>query len=165
MDRARQDLSRADAELNRLAYMDSLTGLPNRISFEARLREAVAAGGGLSLLALNLDRLEHVNQLLGREQGDRVLQEAAQRLSRLLQSTPIPADQKALTLARLGGDEFAVLAPGADASSAAGGAPYSSQSPCATASRREWTPERTPRTAPRSTAGRPRGHRESPPDA
>ena len=119
VDRARQDLSRADAELNRLAYMDSLTSLPNRTSFEARLREAVAAGGGLSLLALNLDRLEHVNQLLGREQGDRVLQEAAQRLSRLVQACAIGGDQKALTLARLGGDEFAVLAPGADATSAA----------------------------------------------
>lgn len=125
VDRARQDLAHADAELNRLAFEDTLTGLPNRIRFEARLREVLAAGTPLSLLALNMDRLEHVNQLLGREQGDRVLQEAAARLSALaaLAQSPAAASGPSVpistpTLARLGGDEFALLLPGADAQAA-----------------------------------------------
>ncbi|MEY3474123.1 MAG: hypothetical protein RL087_581, partial [Pseudomonadota bacterium] len=51
MDVARQDLARADAELNRLAFRDTLTGLPNRTSFEAQLREVLEDGAAVSLLA------------------------------------------------------------------------------------------------------------------
>ncbi|MEK8046624.1 bifunctional diguanylate cyclase/phosphodiesterase [Ideonella margarita] len=112
-DGARGNLADATAQIRQLAFWDKLTGLPNRVRFEALLRDAMAQHAQVAVLVLNLDRLEKVNQLLGRQQGDRVLRCAAERLqalARRLPELPLGGDE---CVARLGGDEFALLLPGA----------------------------------------------------
>ena len=85
--------------------LDSLTGLPNRTRYQARLGEARSrlerSGEGFAVLAVDLDRFKHVNDTLGHPIGDALLQKVAERL----QSAVRPTD----TVARFGGDEFAVL--------------------------------------------------------
>jgi len=91
------------------ALHDSLTGLPNRTMFAECVKEALVAGERerqpRALLMLDLDGFKEVNDELGHEQGDLVLQEVAWRLRRVV--------RKADTVARIGGDEFAVLPAGA----------------------------------------------------
>jgi len=88
-----------------LAYHDPLTGLPNRLLFEDRLKHALAHakrnGGGLALLFIDLDRFKDVNDSLGHYYGDELLIKIAHRLQKRVR-----ADD---TLARLGGDEFVLL--------------------------------------------------------
>jgi len=95
------------AELERLALHDTLTGLPNRALFHDRVRQAIAAaernGETFALMLLDLDRFKQVNDTLGHQIGDRLLQAVGPRLAGGL--------RKSDTLARLGGDEFAVLLP------------------------------------------------------
>jgi diguanylate cyclase (GGDEF)-like protein len=100
----------ADRErrITELAYMDRLTGLPNRALFSDRLQQAINAalreGHPLSVMMMDLDRFKYVNDTLGHPIGDLLLCEVAQRLRASLHRT---SD----TVARLGGDEFAVLLP------------------------------------------------------
>lgn len=94
-----------EAELERLALTDALTGLANRERFSALLSEALRAGTTrrtVGLLLLDLDGFKDVNDGLGHDAGDLVLQEVAWRVTEVLRG-----DQ----LARLGGDEFAVVLP------------------------------------------------------
>lgn len=106
---ARRDLQikEANAVLERLAFRDELTGLPNRAMFErarlAAMREARAGDGRLGMLYLDLDQFKQVNDRHGHEAGDRVLAAMGERL-RAWQP------QRALA-ARRGGDEFVVLLP------------------------------------------------------
>jgi diguanylate cyclase (GGDEF)-like protein/PAS domain S-box-containing protein len=94
-----------------LSHHDALTGLPNRDLFQDRLELAVAharrRGEVLGILLANLDRFKKVNESLGHEAGDRLLQEVASRLKSSLREVD--------TIARLGGDDFAVLVEGAEA--------------------------------------------------
>ncbi len=87
------------------AHTDQLTGLPNRILFMQRLRTALAEAQGtrerIALLFLDLDRFKEVNDTLGHDGGDRVLQKAADRVRGSLRETDCAA--------RLGGDEFVLL--------------------------------------------------------
>lgn len=96
-----------EAELERLALNDSLTGLPNRVLLHDRidqaLRHAERSGGQVALMLLDLDRFKQVNDTLGHHVGDLLLQQVGPRLSEPLRRSD--------TLARLGGDEFAVLLP------------------------------------------------------
>jgi diguanylate cyclase (GGDEF)-like protein len=107
---------KAEADLRHLAQHDSLTGLPNRRSFNSRLDREIAAatasGGSLALLCLDLDRFKEVNDLFGHAAGDALLQSVARCVSRVLRE-----DQM---VARLGGDEFAIIAPGLSDPTAAG---------------------------------------------
>jgi diguanylate cyclase (GGDEF)-like protein/PAS domain S-box-containing protein len=91
--------------LEKLAFHDSLTGLPNRALFKDRLNVALAGAtrqkSMLAVMYLDLDRFKYVNDSLGHAAGDRLLVEISRRIGRCLRS----AD----TLARMGGDEFTVL--------------------------------------------------------
>jgi diguanylate cyclase (GGDEF)-like protein len=92
-------------ELERHAFADSLTGLPNRALFEDRARQALdrLAGRGerAAVLVLDLDGFKLVNDALGHACGDALVRQAAERMANAIR----PSD----TLARLGSDEFAVL--------------------------------------------------------
>jgi diguanylate cyclase (GGDEF)-like protein/PAS domain S-box-containing protein len=97
-----RDLER---DLRHQALHDVLTGLPNRKLLLGRLDRALtrarASGERIALLYLDLDGFKRVNDSLGHNAGDLLLQTAAERLTAVLR----PHD----TVARLGGDEFAVL--------------------------------------------------------
>jgi diguanylate cyclase (GGDEF)-like protein len=111
----RAGLAERTEHIRQLAYWDPLTRLPNRAQFEDRLRQTLAEAGVATVLMLNLDRLEQVNQVLGRARGDRLLQCAADRLRAVLRrlgELPVCVDG---LVARLTGDEFALLLPGCDA--------------------------------------------------
>ncbi|HYG79770.1 MAG TPA: response regulator, partial [Pyrinomonadaceae bacterium] len=75
----------AEAQINYLAYHDTLTGLPNRVSFEERLAESVShaghARGRLAVMFLSLDRFKKFNDTLGHVIGDRLLRSVAERLT------------------------------------------------------------------------------------
>jgi diguanylate cyclase (GGDEF)-like protein len=95
------------AQILKLAYWDSLTGLPNRVQFRDAVHEAIReaeqlGSGTVSVIMLDLDRFKHVNDVLGYRFGDLLLMRVAERLS---QQSVRGAD----LVARLGGDEFAVL--------------------------------------------------------
>ncbi|HEY0637712.1 MAG TPA: EAL domain-containing protein [Pseudonocardiaceae bacterium] len=99
------DRKRAEEELERLAFHDALTGLPNRALFRDRLRHALDRTGrgaaGPTVIFLDLDGFKLVNDSLGHDAGDELLREAARRLAAAVRRTD--------TVGRLGGDEFAVL--------------------------------------------------------
>jgi diguanylate cyclase (GGDEF)-like protein len=98
------------ARIEYLAYHDGLTGLPNRSLFSKLLvhsiHEAHRYGRRLAVLFLDLDRFKQINDTLGHEAGDQLLQEVARRLEKSLRDSD--------TVARLGGDEFVVLLPDID---------------------------------------------------
>jgi len=94
-----------EEQLRQLAFHDPLTLLANRNLFRDRVQHALAlAQRGHSLVAvmfLDLDNFKNINDSLGHDAGDRLLQAAAQRIVKSTRSSD--------TVARLGGDEFAVL--------------------------------------------------------
>ncbi len=89
------------ARLHHHAFHDGLTGLPNRSLFTERLDEALAAGGPVVAMLLDLDDFKQVNDEGGHAAGDALLCEIARRLESCVRTTD--------TVARIGGDEFAVL--------------------------------------------------------
>ena len=99
------DRVETDAKIRRLALEDSLTGLPNRTQFQAKLGDAVAqaerTGLYVGLMLLDLDHFKQVNDTLGHPAGDALLCEVAKRL--------LDCTRKTDTVVRLGGDEFAVI--------------------------------------------------------
>lgn len=103
-----RDISRqkaAEDAIRRLAYHDSLTGLPNRRLLRDRLRHAMTlsqrARNHAALLFIDLDRFKQLNDTHGHEAGDALLIAVAERLQGLVRESD--------TVARYGGDEFVVL--------------------------------------------------------
>jgi diguanylate cyclase (GGDEF)-like protein/PAS domain S-box-containing protein len=98
---------RLERELNDIATHDFLTGLPNRMLLQDRLKVALAGAGRnrtkLAIMMLDLDRFKVVNDTFGHSIGDKVLRAAGDRLVALV--------RKSDTVARVGGDEFLVLLP------------------------------------------------------
>jgi len=99
--------SRKEVEKNirHMAQHDTLTGLPNRALFFDRLEVAISnakrAGEFVGVFFLDLDHFKDINDTLGHDFGDMLLQEAAQRIRDCARDTD--------TVARLGGDEFAII--------------------------------------------------------
>jgi len=110
---------RAERRIVRLAYFDTLTGLPNREQSRNRLVGALQAanekGGLLAVLYLDLDNFKRVNDTLGHAVGDQLLCVVADRLRSSLryggEATPGGGGNRPGDIARLGGDEFMVLLP------------------------------------------------------
>jgi len=105
-----RDMSERKAHLERLEYQalhDDLTGLANRSLFRDRLGHAIVTnqrhGSIVGLLILDLNQFKEINDTLGHHNGDRLLQQVAQRIATELRESD--------TVARLGGDEFAIIAP------------------------------------------------------
>ena len=102
-----RDAERAENEkrIRHQAYHDSLTGLPNRVSFSEQLEEAIRRARGAerscAVMVLDLDRFKLVNDSLGHDRGDQLLQIAANRIQACIRDRDL--------LFRIGGDEFAVL--------------------------------------------------------
>ena len=101
-------LARANAELEQFAYYDPLTGLANRALFQDRLPQAIGRVERnerlMGLMFLDLDRFKEINDTLGHDAGDVLLQSVAKRLEERLRRTD--------TIARLGGDEFTIILEG-----------------------------------------------------
>src|SRR6185295_11168900 len=100
-----QLLEERTAEVDFLAYYDTITQLPNRALFEDRLAQAIAmaksSGQTLGVLFISLDQFKKVNDTLGHGPGDILLREFAERLKSCIAQTD--------TIARFGSDEFALL--------------------------------------------------------
>lgn len=109
--RSRVKRREAEATIERMAYYDPLTGLPNRAHLRDALFAAIAAAKEsrqpLALLLLNVGHLQEINDTLGYAQGDRLLTEVATRL--------LGAAREAESVCRVGEAEFAVLLRGGGA--------------------------------------------------
>ena len=97
----------AEEQIKHLAYHDALTGLPNRLLFKDRLTVAISHAqrehAMLAVLFLDLDRFKVINDSLGHNIGDQLLQAVAVRVQSCVRESD--------TVARLGGDEFTLLVP------------------------------------------------------
>jgi diguanylate cyclase (GGDEF)-like protein/PAS domain S-box-containing protein len=95
----------AEERIQYLATHDGLTGLPNRIMFSQLLNVAIQTaeryGRSFAVLFVDLDRFKFVNDTLGHEAGDKLLQQMSQRFKEAVRASDV--------VARLGGDEFVVL--------------------------------------------------------
>jgi diguanylate cyclase (GGDEF)-like protein/PAS domain S-box-containing protein len=103
-----------EEHIQHLAYHDALTGLPNRAMFNHHLHHATTQAQRhnkrMAVLFIDLDRFKNVNDSLGHDAGDRLLQEMSARISACMQTEDVVglgADRH--FVARLGGDEFVVL--------------------------------------------------------
>jgi diguanylate cyclase (GGDEF)-like protein len=108
------DRRRTEAQIERMARSDVLTGLANRVQFRERLNDLLLqsrATDSVALLLVDLDRFKAVNDTLGHPIGDKLLCAAAQRLRQFVRQNDL--------VARLGGDEFAIIQTGASQPAAA----------------------------------------------
>jgi len=97
----------SETEINNLAYYDALTRLPNRVLFQNRLEQALSLAKRnekfLGVVFIDIDGFKEVNDTLGHDCGDRVLDEIGKRLTASV--------RKYDTVARFGGDEFLIMVP------------------------------------------------------
>jgi len=98
--------NQAEDKIRKLAYFDSLTGLPNRTSFLEKLDDSIKhrvleKNGHLAVISVDIDNFKDVNDTMGHETGDRLLDAVGRRLVKSL-----PRDA---VVARVSGDEFAII--------------------------------------------------------
>jgi len=105
-----KELEIATAHAYKLAQHDILTGLPNRSLLNQRLKQILAQAQRdathVACLFLDFDHFKRINDTLGHDAGDQLLQAVAQRLTSAVRESD--------TVARLGGDEFVLILPGLD---------------------------------------------------
>jgi len=102
------DATQSQAMVKKMTHQthhDFLTNLPNRVLLNDRLEQAIVQakrrGSTLAVMFLDLDKFKHINDSIGHEMGDKLLQSVAKRLSDCVRSSD--------TISRLGGDEFLIL--------------------------------------------------------
>lgn len=111
------DRKRSEEEVHRLAYFDTLTGLPNRQLFHEQLSKAIKraekSGTKVAALYVDLDNFKRINDTLGHSFGDVVLKTIANRLDSCIRAddcvTRADSNNDEIRLARLGGDEFVAI--------------------------------------------------------
>jgi len=105
-----KELTKANRELEKLAYTDTLTCIANRASFflkaEDELRRSRRLSYSLGVMMLDLDHFKSINDNYGHDAGDEVLKVVSKAMNDCL--------RKEDTLGRIGGEEFAIIVPGAD---------------------------------------------------
>lgn len=103
----REERRKADETIHSLAYIDQVTGLPNRVRLLELVSEAVSHAqrdhGSVAVILMNLDRFREINDALGNVLGDSLLQKVGSRLRKALFAPD--------AIGRLGGDEFCILLP------------------------------------------------------
>ncbi len=116
-----QSLAEHHRDVRRLAYLDTLTGMPNRLMLRESLARALllgqSNGTALALLFIDIDDFKRINDTLGHDAGDIALGQLAQRLETCLEEVrdqTIPPGQSIDLIARFGGDEFVALVSGSD---------------------------------------------------
>ena len=122
---------RAEEQIRRLAYCDSLTGIPNRQAFlemlERELQRSKIGNQKFAVLFMDLDAFKRINDTLGHDVGDQLLKQVSERLRETIRPSdlmsrgdPIVRQDagaeaaQGTNLARLGGDEFTILIPDLD---------------------------------------------------
>jgi diguanylate cyclase (GGDEF)-like protein len=114
-----KNLNHYHEQVRYVAYHDSLTGLPNRAMFKDYLNRATAEARRdlqeLAILFLDLDNFKRINDTLGHQSGDKLLEAFADRLSKHLRETDVVShhsrEDASRVIARLAGDEFIILLP------------------------------------------------------
>ena len=104
------DEKSAESRLQRLAYIDQVTDLPNRARLQEAIEEALVnreAGSGVGLLLIDLDGFKAINDTFGHLVGDHLLFDVGSRMSGVVEAPDL--------LARMGGDEFGIVVRGAGA--------------------------------------------------
>jgi predicted signal transduction protein with EAL and GGDEF domain/DNA-binding response OmpR family regulator len=118
----------AEEQIRRLAYCDSLTGIPNRQAFlemlERELQRSKIGNKKFAVLFMDLDAFKRINDTLGHNVGDQLLQQVSDRLRDTIRPSDLLSRGDSVTregeprpdtnLARLGGDEFTILIPDLD---------------------------------------------------
>jgi predicted signal transduction protein with EAL and GGDEF domain/FixJ family two-component response regulator len=117
---------RAEEQIRRLAYCDSLTGIPNRQAFlemlERELQRSKIGNKKFAVLFMDLDAFKRINDTLGHNVGDQLLQQVSERLRETIRPSDLLSrgdlvtrnegeNRQGTNLARLGGDEFTILIP------------------------------------------------------
>jgi predicted signal transduction protein with EAL and GGDEF domain len=117
---------RAEEQIRRLAYCDSLTGIPNRQAFletlERELQRSKISNKKFAVLFMDLDAFKRINDTLGHNVGDQLLKQVSDRLRETIRPNDLlsrgdllpradAAGSADTNLARLGGDEFTILIP------------------------------------------------------
>lgn len=91
-------------KLQKLAYRDALTGLPNKASFKEDFERAISGDNTAALLYIDMDNFKYINDTMGHSNGDKVLQRTGKEIANLIGEHGI--------VYRLGGDEFSVISCG-----------------------------------------------------
>ena len=117
---------RAEEQIRRLAYCDSLTGIPNRQAFlemlERELQRSKIGNRKFAVLFMDLDAFKRINDTLGHDVGDQLLKQVSERLRDTIRPSDLMSrgdllpraeagHSEGTNLARLGGDEFTILIP------------------------------------------------------